>query len=131
MNTKFILIAVFTLGLLKFKSLRPDWKLGLLSAIAISDITGIDADFFAVNANLATRAFVTAVHSKGKEVHVWTVNDAWKMSTMIGRGVDNLITDDPALARQVINERAEMSLFERYLVYLASTFDIKPQSYQM
>jgi glycerophosphoryl diester phosphodiesterase len=131
MEANIIIMSLSTRGLLKIKSLRPDWKLGLLSAIAISDITGIDADFFAVNANLATRTFITAAHSKGKEVHVWTVNDAWKMSTMIGRGVDNLITDDPALARQVINERAEMSLFERYLVYLASTLDIKPQSYQM
>ncbi len=50
---------------------------------------------------------------------MWTVNDKVTMSTMIGRGVDGLITDHPALARAVLAERAEMSPVERLLLELA------------
>jgi hypothetical protein len=56
----------------------------------------------------------------------WTVNDRVAMSLMISRGADNLITDHPALARQVIAERAEMSPIERILVELAFVFGTFP-----
>ena len=46
------------------------------------------------------------------------------MSTMIGRGVDSLITDKPALARTVIKERAGMSPLERLLLELAEILGV-------
>ncbi len=57
---------------------------------------------------------------------MWTVDDAATMSTMIGRGVDCLITNDPALARRVIAERAEMSVPERLLLELATLLGTTP-----
>ena len=42
--------------------------------------------------------------------------------TMIGRGVDNLITDKPALARSVLEQREEMTSVERLLVDLGGTW---------
>jgi glycerophosphoryl diester phosphodiesterase len=38
-------------------------------------------------------------------VHVWTVNQPEVMLRMIERGVDNVITDDPALLARVLRER--------------------------
>jgi glycerophosphoryl diester phosphodiesterase len=49
------------------------------------------------------------------------------MSTMIGRGVDGLITDKPALARRVLAERAEMSPLERLLLELAGILGAPPE----
>ena len=46
---------------------------------------------------------------------------------MIGRGVDNLITDKPALARTVIEQRAAMSAPERLLVELAGVFGVESE----
>jgi glycerophosphoryl diester phosphodiesterase len=43
---------------------------------------------------------------------------------MIGRGVDGLITDRPALARSVLQQRAEMSPAERLMIELAETFGV-------
>lgn len=102
----------------KFKQIRPDWDAGLLTAVAIGGLQKADADFLAVNTNLATRAFIQSAHREGKKVCVWTVNDRSTMSLMISRGVDSLITDDPALARTVIQERAMMSPVERLLISL-------------
>jgi glycerophosphoryl diester phosphodiesterase len=42
------------------------------------------------------------------------------MSSMISLGVDGLITDKPALARSVLEQRAQMSPAERLLLELAS-----------
>ena len=38
------------------------------------------------------------------------------MSRMMSRGVDGVITDEPALARTVIAERAELGSLERLLL---------------
>ena len=48
------------------------------------------------------------------------------MSTMLGRGVDGLITDDPALARQVLAERADASFGEKLLLDLAAVLGKQP-----
>ena len=40
-------------------------------------------------------------HRRGMRVFVWTINDPVQMSVMLSRGVDGLITDEPALARRV------------------------------
>lgn len=113
-------------GIRKVKELRPDWTVGLLTAVAAGDLTRADADFLAVNTSLAKRSFIRSAHQKGKQVYVWTVNDTISMSTMISRGADNLITDHPDLARRVLNQRAEMSPVERVLVELAFLFGAAP-----
>jgi glycerophosphoryl diester phosphodiesterase len=113
-------------GIRKVKRLRPKWTVGLLTAVAVGDLTRADADFLAVSLKLATRAFIRSAHQKGKAVSVWTVNDTVAMSTMIGRGADNLITDHPDLARRVLAERAAMSPVERILVELAFVFGAVP-----
>ena len=41
---------------------------------------------------------------------------------MIGRGADNLITDRPALAKQVLAERALLSPLERLLLEFSFLF---------
>ncbi|QDT46866.1 Glycerophosphoryl diester phosphodiesterase [Symmachiella dynata] len=106
----------------KMKSLRPQWTVGLLTAVAKGDLTRLDADFFAVNLKMADRSFIQTAHGRDKQVFAWTVNDPLMMSTMIGRGVNNLITDKPALARSVLEQREEMTSVERLLVDLGGTW---------
>ncbi len=110
----------------KMRKLRPKWKVGLLAAVSLGDLTASDADFLAVSTSLANTSFINRTHAAGKEVYVWTVNDAVTMSSMISRGVDTLITDHPARARRVLAERANMSPFERLLIELATFFGASP-----
>jgi glycerophosphoryl diester phosphodiesterase len=106
-------------GIQKVRSLRPNWKIGLLSARAIGDLTRLDADFLAVNMALARPALVKAAHAAGKELYVWTVNDALSMSQMMSLGVDGIITDEPLLAREVLTARAELNSAQRLLLYVS------------
>jgi len=114
-------------GVKKMKSMRPDWRVGLLMSVAAGDLTKIEADFLAVNAQFANRRLIRTAHESGKHVYVWTVNDAPTMSTMIGRGVDGLLTDKPALARSVLEQRAQMSAPERLLLELAGILGTTPE----
>jgi len=103
----------------KMRGLRPDWTLGLLTAVAIGDLTRADADFLAVNAGLATAPFVRNAHRAGKQVLVWTINDPITAAAMISRGVDGIITDDPAMGQRVKAAFNELTGMERLMVEVA------------
>ena len=125
MQLDITIISLKQAGLNKMKQLRPAWRTGLLTAVAIGDLTQVEADFLAVNANIATRSFIYSSHKRDKQVLVWTVNDPISMSSMIGRGADGLITDKPGLARQVLEDRAKLSSVERLLIELAGLLGVQ------
>jgi glycerophosphoryl diester phosphodiesterase len=106
----------------KMKALRPSWKVGLLVAKAIGDLTELKADFLAVEARMASRSFVERAHAAGQDVYIWTVNDPAWMFVALSRGVDGLITDKPDLARRVVERRAQMSEPQRFLAALLIRF---------
>ncbi len=114
-------------AVLQMKALRPDWSVGLLTAVAVGDLTRVSADFLAVNANLVGRQFVRRARRSGKQVHAWTVNDAIGMTALMSQGVDNLITDEPALGIAVLKYRARLSPAERLIVKLALLVGVEPQ----
>lgn len=54
---------------------------------------------------LVTRRFVRTAHRHGIRVHVWTVNDAAAMDSLIALGVDGIVTDQPDVLRAVLEQR--------------------------
>ena len=109
-------------GIRKLHALRPKWTTGLLVAKAVGDLTKVDTDFLAVNRGLAKPRFIRSAHRAGKQVYVWTVNDPTTMSGMMSLGVDGIITDEPAMAKSVLAERAQLSTAERLLMRAALLF---------
>lgn len=108
------------------KELNPKCRAGLLMSVLSGNIHDTNADFLAVNAMFVNRSFIQRAHACGKEVYVWTINDAVTMSRMIGIGVDGLITDKPDLARQVLAERTTLNPAERLLLELSEIFGVIP-----
>jgi glycerophosphoryl diester phosphodiesterase len=106
----------------RLNALRPDWTVGQLAAMTVGDLTKVQADFLAVNAKMATASFIRRAHWRGLDVMVWTVDHPVQMSDLITRGVDGLITNRPALAREVLRQRAELTPVERLLVSFAGRF---------
>ena len=109
-------------GIRKVRTLRPEWVIGLLSARAIGDLTTLDSDFLAVNTGMATPGFVRRAGSAGKQVLVWTVNDPLTVFRMMSLGIDGVITDEPEMARRILEQRAGMNPVERLLVHAAIIF---------
>jgi glycerophosphoryl diester phosphodiesterase len=111
----------------KMKAVRPGWKVGLLLSVSAGDLQKTGADFLAVNAAFVSRRLVRQAHRDGLKVYAWTVDDPSTMSAMMGRGVDGLITNRPAVAKAVLAQRADMSPAVRLLLELADVLGVKPQ----
>ncbi|MEA5455886.1 glycerophosphodiester phosphodiesterase [Sinomonas sp. JGH33] len=54
---------------------------------------------------VVTPAFLARSHALGKQVHVWTVNEAADMSRLLDLGVDGLVTDRADVLRGVLEAR--------------------------
>ena len=54
---------------------------------------------------VVTPGFVRRCHATGAGVHVWTVNRPDEMRQLLALGVDGLISDYPAIARRIVEER--------------------------
>jgi glycerophosphoryl diester phosphodiesterase len=59
--------------------------------------------------DIVTRELVDAAHAVGLRVVPWTVNDVRQMAELIDLGVDGLVTDEPALAREVAASRLDIA----------------------
>lgn len=78
------------------KLLDPSVKTGYISSQPIEQPeVYTDADHFVLSIDLIEPDTVNRIHSLGKEVIAWTVNDAYSAKKCRNAGVDNLITDKP------------------------------------
>ena len=117
MSQSVALMALKLEGVKKAHALRPEWETGLLLSKAIGDISKLDVDFLAINMGMMKPNFVRRAHKVGKKVYIWTANDPVSMTSMISLGVDGIITDEPAMAQNVLTQRAKLSTIERLLLH--------------
>ncbi len=99
----------------RVKSAAPELYTGYIASAAYGAYYQDEAvDFVSLLSGSVSRRLVEAVHESGKEVHVWTVNRKSELERVKLLGVDNVITDDPILARETLyaEENAE-HLLER------------------
>jgi glycerophosphoryl diester phosphodiesterase len=120
-------VAVMSLkydGVRKMQALRPDWRYGVLAATAIGDLAALESDFLAVNTGQVSLQLIRRAHAQGKQIYVWTVDDPVTMSRMISMGVDGLITNEPALTRQVMEARNQLTTYQRLALWLTDRFRV-------
>lgn len=100
----------------------PGVRVGYIVSQAIGKTDQLDVDFLSVSSKFARALLIDRAHRAGKEVHIWTVNKPRQMVRFVDLGVDSLITDVPAVARTLLNERAAMSDEELLLLKIRSWF---------
>ena len=66
-------------------------------------------DFYSIKYSYVSASVVNKIHSAGKGVHVWTVNNRSSMERMKSYGVDNIITNNPVLAREVLYDNGAVA----------------------
>lgn len=92
--------------LTRVKEIEPSIQVGYILSVAYGDFYSMDeVDFFSMNASFLSKRLVDAIHNSGKEVHAWTVNKETSIKNLTNKGVDNVITDNPVLARETIYSR--------------------------
>ena len=124
MNDQVASMSLKRRGVEKMQQLRPDWPHGILAATAIGNLAAVKADFLALNTGQITVALIRQAHAQGKQVYAWTVDEPVTMVRLISMGIDGLITNEPALARTVMETRNELSTLERLVLWLTDQFDL-------
>jgi glycerophosphoryl diester phosphodiesterase len=61
---------------------------------------------------------VDSIHNSGKEIFAWTVNSKAEIIKMQKYDVDNIITDNPEYARNIIESTDSDTLMLKMIVYL-------------
>lgn len=57
--------------------------------------------------DLTSERFLASAHEAGVEVHFWTIDDPTRMTELLDAGVDGIMTDLPAVLRDVLSSRGE------------------------
>ena len=105
-------------ALTEIKRAFPELTTGFIVLQAVGNLSRMEADFLSISAARATPRLVRDAHRRGREVHVWTVNDLSNALSMIEMGVDNIITDEPLDIRSLLEEWNELSDSEKIALML-------------
>jgi len=101
------------------KQLNPRIKTAYVMSVAYGDVTDLDfADILCVEITFLTEDLVEEAHSNGKDVYVWTANSRESIQKALSYKVDNIITDDPLLAKEMITDYNSNPIFVRSLQFL-------------
>ena len=79
---------------------------GPLVRAALRGLHAVQIPERALGLETVTPARIRAFHAAGVEVHVWTINDANTMRTLLERGVDGIVTDRADIGLEVVSSLA-------------------------
>jgi glycerophosphoryl diester phosphodiesterase len=120
-------VAVISLNLDALRQaqrLAPNIPMGYLSSVSVGNLARLDVDFLAVSGSTATSTLLRQARKRDQPVYAWTINDIDGMVGLIVLGIDGLITDDPALANEVIKQVQTLLPVERLLLKFRHLLDI-------
>jgi glycerophosphoryl diester phosphodiesterase len=82
-------------------------KAGTPPAVLAARFSRLSIRCAQIPARIATPAFIRRAHATGLQVHVWTVNEAALMASLLDRGADGIMTDQTELLRKVLEARGQ------------------------
>jgi|TARA_A100001011_G_scaffold91661_1_gene96296 glycerophosphoryl diester phosphodiesterase len=90
----------------KFRKLTNQFDIAVLTDKKPIDAIPVarELNAFAINPNHShlTQEIINDIHSKGFEIHTWTVNEKKRIEELISQGVDAIITDFP---NRILNKK--------------------------
>ncbi len=116
MEDQLVLMSLDAGAVEQLARIAPDMAVGYVFAAAVGDPAALPVSFLAPSRAAATPRLLRSARARGLQVHVWTVNRATVMAELMERGVDGIITDDPALAVRVRDEMLTLSPASRILL---------------
>ena len=106
-------------ALKEVKNLDKDIKTGYVLSVAFGSFYNIDnVDAFSINSGYVEKGVVDAIHNRGKEIYVWTINGENRAEELTMMGVDAIITDNSEMARDVTYKRYSKGLMFNVLSYV-------------
>lgn len=107
-------------ALKKVKQLNPKIKTGFIAnvstATSYAQLPYIDA--LSMNYLFVNQSVVNSAHHNGKRIFVWTVDRQSEMQKMIALGVDNIITNRPDKALEIVDSKKVGDTVLKVLKYI-------------
>ena len=101
------------------KQINPKIQTGYVLTVAYGNFYNLPyVDAFSINSGFVNKNMVDAIHNRGKEIYVWTVNGESRAKELTVMGVDGLITDNPVMAREVVYSKYSNTLIYNVLSYV-------------
>lgn len=98
-----IAVSHSTVGTLALKLTRPALLGRLLAGPGVA--LQIPESFRGLR--IVSSRLIASAHAAGKDVHVWTIDEAADMRRLLDLGVDGIVTDRPEVLRDVLITRGE------------------------
>ncbi len=107
----------------KVKAYDADVKTVYVMSLAYGDILSLKAaDNFSIEASSINKSLVKKIHNEGKEIYAWTVNTEENIRKMIDLNVDNIITDNITLAKDIIYSSKTSNVINEYVKFVQNIF---------
>ena len=98
------------------KKIDTNIKTVYVTSIAIGNITKLkDADAFSIETTNINKKLVKRIHNEGKEIYAWTVNTEESINKMIDLNVDNIITDNITLSKELVIKSRNSNLINEFI----------------
>lgn len=102
-NDRVIISSLNKKALKEVNKINPDLEVGYIVPVALGQFEFEEAiDFYSLEMSFLTKDLVEKIKNQEKEVHAWTVNSEEDLKRMQKLQVDNVITDNPTLAKKVL-----------------------------
>ena len=106
-------------SLRKIKEADDSIETAYITSVSYGNFTDLEyADGYSVESTLLSKSFVNKAQQAGKQIYVWTVNSEERLEKVVGMGIDNVITDDPVMAKELIYEQEHSTFWDRYVKQL-------------
>lgn len=106
-------------SLRKIKEADDSIETAYITSVSYGNFTDLEyADGYSVESTLLSKGFVNKAQKAGKQIYVWTVNSEERLEKVVGMGIDNVITDDPVMAKELIYEQEHSTFWDRYVKQL-------------
>ncbi len=114
MQEQCVITSTNRLYLKRVKAVDPEIRTGYIISAAYGNFYSDDfIDLISIRSSFVTERLMESAHEAGKTVHAWTVNGKVEMERLKQLGVDDMITDRPVLAREILyGEEAKANLLE-------------------
>lgn len=109
------------------KAIEPNMKTAYISAVAYGNLENMKgADMFSLEGTFVNGSLVNKLKGKERPLYVWTLNDEKSIRKYVDMGVSGIITDNPYLARYVLETRGRHVVLD----YFVRNFTPLSQAYK-
>lgn len=124
MEDQVVLLSLNLTDVRRAQKLAPEIKNGYFVSVEVGNLRNLDVDLLAIKDGLESQKLIDALHKRGAELYVWTVDNPQRMIELAAMGVDGLITDEPELCADVLQGYSELPSEQRMMLRFNSFWHI-------